>query len=36
MYKEKGEVTQNRPVFRHSNLKGGEREQGKDFLGSFG
>ena len=36
MYKEKDEVTQNKPVFRHRNLKGGEREHDMDFLGSVG
>jgi len=36
MYKKKNEVTQNKPVFRYSNLKGGEREHEMDFLGSVG
>jgi len=35
MYKKRDEVTQNKPGFRHRNLKGGEREQGMDFLGSI-
>ena len=32
MYKEKDEVTQNKPVFRHCNLKGDEREHDMAFL----